>query len=121
MEIKRFPFDFSCFHVKTLDSNLLNNPYTFIGNTPSEKSVICITKDVPKDAFDVENNFKCFRLEGEYDFSLIGIASYITTLLKNNSISVLVVSTYNTDYFFVNKNKFDKAIELLEKDGNIIK
>lgn len=44
-----------------------------------------------------------------FDFSQSGILFEILRPLKEECISVLVVSAYERDYIFVNKNDFDKV------------
>jgi len=66
--------------------------------------------------------WKGFKVEGILDLSLIGIINDITKPLKDNKISVFIVSTFNTDYIFVNEKQFDKSIKILiETDGIKIK
>lgn len=121
MNIEFLNKDFSCIKVNNYNEINLNNEFTFLSTTDNEKSVILETKYLPKDYLEKEDDFISFRLIGKFDFSLIGIASKITTILKDNSISVLVVSTFDTDYFFINKNNKEKAINGLLNNGYIIK
>ena len=51
------------------------------------------------------------------DFSLIGILSGIATVLAGKVISIFALSTFNTDYILVQKEDFNKAIEVLQKAG----
>jgi hypothetical protein len=48
------------------------------------------------------------------DFGLIGILSGISGLLAEESISIFVVSTYNTDYIMVKKEAAETAIKKLK-------
>ena len=52
-------------------------------------------------------------MDGVLDFSLVGIINDITKPLKDNGISVFVVSTYNTDYIFVKEDKFLQSKDIL--------
>ncbi|WP_096030236.1 ACT domain-containing protein [Campylobacter lanienae] len=53
--------------------------------------------------------FKAFYIDEIFDFSQSGILFEILRPLKEECISVLVVSAYERDYIFVNKNDFDKV------------
>jgi len=64
-------------------------------------------------------NWKGFKVDGTMDFSLVGIINDITKPLKDNGISVFVLSTYNTDYLFVKEENFDKTIEIFNYSENI--
>lgn len=63
--------------------------------------------------------WKGFKVQGVLDFSLVGIINDITKPLKDNGISVFVLSTFNTDYIFVNADSFDKSIEVFNCTENI--
>jgi hypothetical protein len=51
------------------------------------------------------------------DFSLTGILSGISSLLAGEKIGIFAVSTFNTDYIFVKKEKEMEALRILEKAG----
>ncbi|HCU18537.1 MAG TPA: hypothetical protein DF818_04590, partial [Bacteroidales bacterium] len=65
------------------------------------------------------DGWKSFRVEGILDFMLVGIINEITGPLKENKISVNVVSTFNTDYIFVKEESFRKAIDVFRLSGSI--
>jgi uncharacterized protein len=66
-----------------------------------------------------EHGWKGFKVAGILDFSLIGIINDITFPMKENSISVFVISTFNTDYLFVKEVNFERAIDLFIRAENI--
>lgn len=66
---------------------------------------------------DVSHDWKVLRIEGLLDFSKTGILSSIITPLSESKISVLVVSTFDTDYVFVQKEKLNLAINALKSKG----
>ena len=78
---------------------------------------MCKTEDTPINTTNRVDGWRGFRIEGELDFSLIGILSRISTVLAENKIGIFAVSTYNTDYILVKKENFNKAINALEKAG----
>lgn len=65
-------------------------------------------------------NWKGFKVSGILDFSLVGIINDITKPLKDNGISVFVLSTFNTDYLFVKEEYFDRAIDIYKFTDNIM-
>ena len=73
IEIKRLNQDFSV--CKVIDYSLvnLNAEYSFIGKTDEEKSLVCLTSDVPPNVIERDDGWKGFRIQGILDFSLIGI------------------------------------------------
>jgi len=89
-----------------------------ITKTGEELSVI---SDCTKRFPDTKSSegWKCFRVEGILDFSFVGIINDITRPLKENRISVFVISTYNTDYIFVRSEFFERSLEIFKGTDNI--
>jgi len=58
-----------------------------------------------------------FRIEGTLDFSLIGILAEITTALAEAKVPVFAISTYNTDYIFIEAKHSFKAKSALKSKG----
>ena len=116
MEIKIIDEDFSVCKVPDLSKVDYTQKFCFIGKTDEELSVVCSTNLVPDNAIECDHGWKAFRVEGILDFSLIGILAKISTLLAENKISIFAVSTYNTDYILIKKEKFSEAIRILEEN-----
>ena len=117
MEIKKINDDFTVCKVKDYTLVNMEDEYCFIGKTDEENSLVCRTEGVPANVTEREDGWKVFRIQGVLDFSLIGILSKISTLLAQNNIGIFVVSTYNTDYVLVKKEKFPMALRLLADAG----
>ena len=117
IEIKRFNQDFSV--CKVIDYSLvnLNAEYSFIGKTDEEKSLVCLTSDVPPNVIERDDGWKGFRIQGILDFSLIGILSKIAEILAQNSISIFAISTYNTDSVLIKKENYQKGLNILKHSG----
>ena len=49
-------------------------------NKNEELSLVCKTEDTPDCATERDDGWKCFRIQGVPDFSLIGILSKISVL-----------------------------------------
>ncbi len=117
MKIKKIDLDFSICKVADFSQINLHDEFVFVGKTDEEISLVCCSESVPKNIFECDAGWKCFRIEGVLDFSLVGILAKISTLLAENLISIYAVSTFNTDYILVKKEHFDKAILLLSQNG----
>lgn len=117
MKIKKLNQEFSV--CKVMDYSLVNMDaeYSFIGKTDEEKSLVCITSDVPPNTIQRDDGWKGFRIQGTLDFSLIGILSNIAKILAENSISIFAISTYNTDYVLIKKDNYQKALDILKDSG----
>ena len=117
MELKKLNKGFSVCKVEDYSLVNLDAEYSFIGKTDEEKSLVCITKDIPPNAIRCDDGWNGFRIQGVLDFSLIGILSKISSVLADNGISIFAVSTYNTDYVFIKEEKYQKALEVLKQFG----
>lgn len=117
MKIKKLPYDLTVCKVADTSAIDLSRDFYFVGKTDEELSLVCRTEDTPEATTERDDGWKGFRIEGQLDFSLIGILAKIATLLADNGISIFAVSTYNTDYILVKTEKFDKAMEVLETTG----
>ena len=117
MELKRIDRDFSV--CKVTDYSLVNleSEYCFIGKTDEERSLVCLTQDVPANATERDDGWKAFRIEGMLDFSLIGILSKIAGILAGSGIGIFAVSTYNTDYVLTKADHYEKALSALNAAG----
>jgi len=98
----------------------LESPFVFTGSTDEEKSLVCPTELVPLNTVERDDGWKALRIIGMLDFSLVGILARISNILAENGIGIFAVSTFNTDYIFVKRFNFDKAIKALEDAGFII-
>ena len=105
------------FNVKNqLDTNIFNNDFISITKTKDEISIVAISGSFEN--FDKkEDDWKMFKINGILDFSLTGVISKISTILANSGISIFVISTYNTDYIMVKKNKKEETIKIFEKNN----
>lgn len=120
MEIKKFGYDFTVCKVEDYSQVNLDSDFCFLGKTDEERSVVCLTEDVPENTIERDDGWKLFRIQGILDFSLIGILAKISGILAENGISIFAVSTYNTDYVLVKKEKYEAALNVLAGAGYMI-
>lgn len=117
MELKKINCDFSVCKLPDYSLVKLDAEYSFIGKTDEENSLVCLTKDVPANAAEIDDGWKAFRIQGILDFSLIGILSKISGILAENEIGIFAVSTFNTDYILTKKENYEKALQVLSHAG----
>lgn len=120
MELKKLKLDFSVCKVKDYLQVNWDTEYLFIGKTDEEHSLVCPTEEVPSNVIQQEDGWRGFRIQGNLDFSLVGILSKISAILADHGISIFALSTYNTDYLLVKKGNYQKAMDLLEDFGYTI-
>lgn len=110
----------NCFSICKVDSiNKINfdDEFLFIGKTDEEISLVCTETSTPKNYIDCEKGWKCIKICGSLDFSLVGIIARISSLLAEKNISVFVVSTYNTDYILVKEKSINDAVKVLKENN----
>lgn len=117
MELKKLNENFSVCRVEDYSLVNLDAEYCFIGKTDEEKSLVCITEDVPLNTLKRDDGWKGFRIRGVLDFSLVGILSEISKILADNGIAIFALSTYNTDYVLIKEENYQRALEVLEWSG----
>lgn len=103
---------------KAIPSEIYSADFYSVTSTGEEISVVtnCRTKF---SGLKANEGWKGFRVEGVLDFSLVGIINTVTSPLKEQKISVFVISTWNTDYVFVKEESFSQAIEALKNSGQV--
>ena len=95
----------------------LTQPFCFTGCTDEENSLVCLTGNVPDNCTERDDGWRCLRITGVLDFSLIGILARITKVLADHKIGVFAISTYNTDYVLTKAEQFDDAVTALRDAG----
>ncbi|KAG1765111.1 ACT domain-containing protein [Suillus occidentalis] len=68
-------------------------------------------------AVDDDGEWKCIKIAGPMEFGLTGVICNFTTPLRDANVPVFAVSTWNTDYVLVPKEKADAAVAALIEDG----
>lgn len=117
MEIRTISGEFTVCKVTDYSGIDLETEFCFTGKTDQENSLVCRTEAVPENICRREDGWRCFRIEGVLDFSLIGILAKISTLLAEEKIGIFVISTFNTDYFFVKREQVRAALGKLRAAG----
>lgn len=117
MELKVLEPEFSVCKIEMLSQVDFAEEYCFLGKTDEELSLVCRTQRVPAQTLEREDGWRAFRIQGELDFSLIGILAKISAVLAEHQIGIFVVSTYNTDYVLTKQENFERALTALERVG----
>jgi hypothetical protein len=87
--------------------------------TAEELSVVCPQSLVP-DGVRCERDWRCIRVAGTMDFSMIGVVAALVTPLAEASVSVFVLSTFDTDYMLVKESDLERALAALRAAGHVI-
>lgn len=115
------------FHIARLDSDkkieLAKVPKPWFASRTDEEFSLLFPGDfdiggaIKDQIVHIEKNWVGFRVCGKLEFELVGVASKVTSILAVAGISLLAVSTFDTDYFFVKTPSKSDAIVALENSG----
>lgn len=87
--------------------------------TEAEVSVVCDEDAAPSgDDIQIETDWRALEVAGPLDFAMVGVAAALTAPLADVDVSVLVISTFDTDYLLVHAAALDKAVESLRAAGH---
>ena len=117
MELKRIEHKLTVCKVSEISNINTDADFYFIGKTDEELSLVCRTEDTPKNTVERDDGWRCFRIQGVLDFSLIGVLSKLSGILAEHNIGIFAVSTYNTDYILVKEEIYDRALTVLASEG----
>jgi len=93
---------------------------SLIARTKDELSIICPENKIPGGVL-VERTWRAFKVEGPLGFVSTGIVSSLSSPLAKAEISILYISTFETDYILVEDKNLEKARKILSKFCNIKK
>ncbi len=65
----------------------------------------------------VEPDWVGFVVDQPLQFDMIGIIAGISKIMAESQISIMAISSYDTDYFFVKKSNLQRAIDSLRLAG----
>ncbi|WP_457255568.1 ACT domain-containing protein [Pedococcus sp. P5_B7] len=92
-------------------------PLASITYTDSETSIVCAYESVPSGT-KVQGPLVAFEIAGPLDFSTVGVLSGLLEPLAKQGISILALSTYDTDWILIEAQHADEAMATWKRDGN---
>jgi hypothetical protein len=102
-----------------LPSTFLDGRFASITRTADELSLVCVDQDVPT-GVAVDRGWSCMQVEGPLDFSLTGVLVSLLKPLADAEVSVLVISTYDTDHLLVRSELLPTAVDALQRAGHSV-
>ena len=117
LQILKNDFTIYRFNVnESIPDKVYISKYFWIGKTNEELSIVC-ESNILIDNVQSNSNWSIIKIFGKLNFSLVGILAEISNALKNAEISIIALSTYDTDYFMLKKDKLKEAKIALENIG----
>jgi hypothetical protein len=111
--IYKFPIE------ATLPDWVYSSDFYSITKTTDEFSVVTLQVDSQQENLISSKDWRILKIMGPLDLSLIGVISEISGILKNASIAVFIISTYDTDYILMKHADTDRGIQALKEKGHI--
>lgn len=90
-----------------------------ITRTQDELSLVCREGHAPAGA-RCEQDWRCLKVEGPLDFSLVGILAELARVLAEAGVSIFALSTFDTDYLLVRSEKLQTALSALRSAGHTL-
>ena len=87
--------------------------------TAEELSILCHESAAPA-SVEAQRGFRSFRVRGSLAFSEIGVLDSLAHPLARAGISIMALSTYDTDYLLVAQLDLEAAIEALAGAGHSV-
>lgn len=94
-------------------------PFASLSRSPQETSVVCLEDVVPSGVL-TEGPFHAVEVAGPLAFDAVGVMAEILGPLVPAGISVLALSTYDTDWVLVPREQITVAEAVWRKAGLII-
>ena len=110
-------------HASGLLEHCTDQSFFSVTVTPTETSAIMpasFANPIMDPTVQIEDGWMTIRVEGPLDFSLIGILSKLATTLAEASVSIFVVSTFDTDYLLIKTEHLNTAKTALAQAGHTI-
>ncbi|HEX2728942.1 MAG TPA: GNAT family N-acetyltransferase [Rubrobacteraceae bacterium] len=91
-----------------------------VTRTTEELSIVCLERFVPAEIL-CDRGWRPLKLEGPFEFSLVGVLSSVATPLAEAGVSIFAISTYDTDYVLVKEDQLELATAALRSRGHEVR
>jgi uncharacterized protein len=96
-----------------------SGPLVSVTRTEDELSVICPSSAIPYGVAS-EAGWRGFKVDGKLEFSAVGILASILNPLAAAGISVLSISTFDTDYILVRTARLEDTMGVLREHFHVL-
>lgn len=100
----------------TLPPQVLRQTFFSITRTPDELSLVLPEAAAPA-GDQTSTGWRCLQLAAPLDFGLVGVLAGISGCLAQAGISLFTISTYDTDYIFIQQADLESACAALKTGG----
>jgi hypothetical protein len=93
--------------------------FSSVTRSADELSIVCPADNLPAHLGSA-SHWICFKLEGPFPFSQIGVLLCFIEPLSNNGVPIFTISTYDTDYVLVQEDFVGVARQALATAGHAL-
>jgi hypothetical protein len=90
---------------------------TAVVRTAEELSIVCRADRVPGRVKHTAG-WRCLRLEGVFEFGLVGVLLSVLAPLARARVGIFAFSTHDTDYVMIQERDFPRALKALRSAGH---
>ncbi|KAJ6520139.1 ACT domain-containing protein [Mycena sanguinolenta] len=103
--------------LRDLETEQDGSSFFSLTRTNEELSVAGQFLEGMPEAYKEVSGWRAIKIAGPMEFNLTGVLAGFLEPLKRAEVGIFALSTWNTDYILVPKEKLDIAIEALQADG----
>lgn len=93
--------------------------FVCVTRTEDELSIICREQQPPQ-GVATPVRWRALKVHGPFPFDTIGVLASLAQALANAKVSLLAISTHDTDYLFVRSAELAHAVRALRHDGHSV-
>ena len=90
-----------------------------VTRTDDELSIICRQEDAPAAAVTADA-WRALKVHGPFSLDTVGVLAALSRALADAQVSVLAISTHDTDYLFVRAPALPAAVRALRHAGHVV-
>jgi hypothetical protein len=90
-----------------------------VTRTDDELSIICREEHAPETAGTAER-WRALKVHGPFPLEAVGVLAALSQPLAEAKVSLLAVSTHETDYLFVQSKDLAHAVRALRRHGHTV-
>lgn len=93
-------------------------PFWAVTQTEEELSIVLPEDQVPAGC-EVQAGWRCLKVAEPLTFEMVGVLASLAVPLTDAGVSILALSTYDTDYVLVREDDLEAAQDALADAGHV--
>jgi hypothetical protein len=120
LEVLADQFAVCRFAPQTAIADLVPSAGFFALTRTADELSLVVSESALGTGWQAERGWCALKVLGPLDFSLVGVLAALAAPLAEAGISIFAISTYDTDYLLVKKDKLAAAVAALATAGFVI-